>query len=180
MCDNANMLKVLLNTLYTILIIFLAALGLLLAATLIPFGNVEVKIVQSGSMEPAIEGGSIIAVKSADSYAVGDVITFGKDTKTQIPTTHRIVDSREENGQTVFTVKGDANDEPDPNPVYASSVIGKVWFSVPRVGYLLDFARKPLGFGLLVGIPALMLVVDEGEKIVREVMAMRRKKDEQT
>ena len=68
------------------------ALFLIVAILPIP-GNVELKIVQSGSMEPAILTGSIVVIKPSSAYEVGEVITFGSDTKTQVPTTHRDVSS---------------------------------------------------------------------------------------
>lgn len=127
-------------------------------------------------MEPNIKVGSLVLVVPAQSYRAGDVITFGKDTATQIPTTHRILSVREEGGQTFFTTKGDANEEQDPREVNASEVLGKVWFSVPFAGYVLDFARQPVGFALLIGVPAAMIVIDETINIFNEVMKMRRRK----
>src|SRR3989338_8215020 len=60
-------------------------------APLLPIkGNIEIKIVKSGSMEPAIKTGSIVVIKPASLYGVGDVITFGEDSRTTYPTTHRI------------------------------------------------------------------------------------------
>ena len=137
---------------------------------LIPIpGNYEVKIVQSGSMEPKIKTGSIVVIKPDDSYGVGDIITFGKDTRRDVPTTHRIVSDKVESGVFVYTTKGDANEDTDPHEVRKSEVIGKVVFSVPYVGYLLDFARKPIGFILLIVFPAGVVVFDEVMSIWREV-----------
>ena len=123
-------------------------------------GGMELKIVRSGSMEPAIETGALIAVREAATYQVGDVITFGADTATQIPTTHRIMEVEKNAGATTFVTQGDANENIDPTPVAASSVIGKVVYSAPKVGYIFDFARQPLGFLLLIGIPAGLIILD--------------------
>ncbi len=160
---------------YAVFIVVLVAVaGLFLVSLVRVPGNIEIKIVKSGSMEPAITTGSIVVVKSADSYAVGDVITFGEDTKRQIPTTHRIVSIEGEGESTEFTTKGDANEEIDPSPVAFREVIGRVAFDVPYAGYILDFARQPVGFLLLIGIPAGIIIVDESMRIVREVMYLRR------
>src|SRR3989344_8902632 len=149
----------------------------LLASTLLPIpGNFQVKVVKSGSMEPTIHTGSLVVIKPKESYAEGDVITFGKDTKTDVPTTHRIVASRAEGGVLIFTTKGDANEESDTKEVVQSEVVGKALFAVPYVGYLIDFARKPLGFALLIGIPALAVIGDEIAKIWREARRLREKK----
>jgi len=162
---------------YGLLIVFLLLITGLFGASLLPIpGNYEVKIVKSGSMEPAIKTGGIVIVKPSDTYVVGDVIMFGKDTAREIPTTHRIAEAREEALGRVFVTKGDANEEVDPQVVPESSVIGKVVFSAPYAGFVFDFARQPLGFVLLVGVPAAAIILDELWKIFDEVRNIRRRK----
>lgn len=166
-------MKSLLKIPYYILILGVMSTGLLLLTTLVPIpGNFSVKIVKSGSMEPAIKTGGIVVIRPSQSYGVRDVITFGKDTKTQIPTTHRIV----EVVGSSFITKGDANDTVDPALVKKSDVRGKVIFSLPYVGFILDFARKPLGFILLVGLPATLVILDEIVKIWKEIRRLRQNK----
>jgi signal peptidase len=149
----------------------------LLLGTMLPIpGNIEIKIVKSGSMEPAISTGSLVVVKPATTYRAGDIITFGKDTKNDIPTTHRIIEITSAGS---FLTKGDANEEADPNPVARQDVIGAVLLSVPGAGYVLDFARQPLGFLLLVAIPAGLVIIEEIFTIVREARRwMRRRRDD--
>ncbi len=170
-------MKNLLKVPYYALVGLVFMTGLLLLATLAPIpGNFSVKIVKSGSMEPTIKTGGIVVIRPTSQYGVGDVITFGKDTKTQIPTTHRIVEEKIENGQTLFTTKGDANDSVDPAPIKKSDIRGRVLFTLPYVGFILDFAKKPLGFVLIVGIPALLVIIDEIGNIWREFRKLRPKK----
>lgn len=173
-------MHILYNTLYVLVIGAIIAFGLLLVVGLVPIpGNIEVKIVQSGSMEPAISTGALTIIRPIANYAVGDVITFGPDTKTRVPTTHRIVASEVLNGTTYYTTKGDANEDPDPRQVAQSAVIGKVLFSIPYLGFLLDFAKKPIGFALLIGVPAAIIIFDEVGKIWNEVRATKRKEEEE-
>lgn len=161
--------------LYYAVIVLVVSLALLLSVSAIPIpGNYKVKIVQSGSMEPAITTGSIVLIRPASTYVVGDVITFGRDTRTEIPTTHRIVDVRTQSGVYVYKVKGDANDAPDINEVAHASVIGKVLFDIPYVGYVLDLAKKPVGFVLLVILPALFIIIDEVRSIWAEMKKRQR------
>lgn len=163
--------------LYGFFILLIVAVAGLFLTSLLPIpGKFEVKIVKSGSMEPAILTGAIVVVRPETSYAVGDVITFGEDTKRQIPTTHRIYSEEQKDGITYFTTKGDANEDPDPDPVKQNDVIGKVLFNVPYAGYILDFARQPVGFALLIGIPAGIIILDELGRIFKEILAIRRKK----
>lgn len=134
----------------------------------------EVRIVQSGSMEPAISTGSVVVIREQASYAVGDVVTFGADTLGSVPTTHRIIADVVTDGTLAFVTQGDANAEADPRPVAITDIRGAVLFSVPVLGYIIDFARQPLGFVLLVGVPAGLIVFDEVSKIV---VAIRRKEE---
>lgn len=170
-------MKVVFNIAYYLFVAGIVLIALLLLATTMPIpGNFKAKIVQSGSMEPAIRTGGLVIIIPASSYQVGDVITFGKDTKTQIPTTHRIIEVEDEGISQRFITKGDANEDADPTATRLSDVSGKVIFSVPYLGYVLDFAKKPLGFILLVGIPAGIVIVDEIMKIFHEVREIKRKK----
>lgn len=168
-------MNILYKSVYALFVLALVAVALLFLATMLPIpGNVEVKIVKSGSMEPAIPTGSIVVVKPATNYAVGDVITFGRDTKQEIPTTHRIVEVQ--GGGATYLTKGDANEEADPRTILKSDIIGSVFVHVPYVGYILDFARQPWGFTLMIGIPAALIILDELIRIVAEVQKMYRKR----
>ena len=170
--------NILFKGIYYIFLTAVFAMGILLVTSVIGIGGIQVKIVQSGSMEPAIPVGSIVVIKPSADYNAGDVITFGEDTREKVPTTHRIIDERIVSGEARYVTKGDANEERDAQEVRHREVIGKVLVSAPYVGFVLDFARKPLGFALLIGVPAAMIVVDEVSKIVTEVRRMRRKKHE--
>ena len=137
----------------------------------------EVRIVQSGSMEPAITTGSVILIQERERYHVGDIVTFGgDDAREQMPTTHRIVADGLQAGELVFTTQGDANDSPDTDATRPSDIHGAVMLSIPFLGYLLDFARQPLGFALLIGIPAGFIVFEEGNNIYR---ALRHRSDDE-
>ncbi len=132
-------------------------------------------IVQSGSMAPAIKMGSIVVVKPAEDYKIGDVITFGPCTKTKAPTTHRIYDIKVVEGKPYYITKGDANNAPDQREISKREVIGKVLFSVPYLGFAVDFAKKPLGFALIIIIPATIIIFDEIKKIFGEIKKIRQK-----
>ncbi len=176
-------MKVITTAISALLTLVLIAIAGIFLASLMPLpGAIEIKIVKSGSMEPAIMTGSLVVIKPdvttyGAKYNVGEVITFGPDTAREIPTTHRVVAiARDENNQFVYATKGDANEEQDPNPVPAADVIGEVVVAVPYAGYILDFAKKPLGFALLIGIPAAAIMIDEAAVVFKEFAKMRRRK----
>ena len=76
----------------------------------------------------------------------------------------------------MFTTKGDANEDNDTTEIKQNDVHGKVLFDVPFFGYIIDLARKPLGFAVLIILPAIIVIYDEGMKIFREIKKMRLKK----
>ena len=163
---------------YYTFITFIAVIAILLIVSVFPItGNYKLMIVQSGSMTPAIKMGGLVLVKPADEYKIGDVITFGPSTKTKAPTTHRIYDVRVIEGKISYITKGDANEDPDQNEVQERDILGKVLFSVPYVGYAVDFTKKPLGFGLIIIVPAAVIIFDEAKKIYEEVKKKKNKRE---
>ncbi|OHA79024.1 MAG: signal peptidase I [Candidatus Yonathbacteria bacterium RIFCSPLOWO2_01_FULL_43_27] len=156
-------------------------IALLLVVSFFPImGNYKIMIVQSGSMEPTIKTGSIVIVKPAPSYDVGDVITFGPTPRGKISTTHRIVAENIKNGLETYTTKGDSNDSVDLKGVLQKDVLGKVYLSVPFVGYALTAVKEPIGFLILIIVPALLILFDEGKKIFLELKKMKRGAEENT
>jgi len=160
---------------YYIFLAFIVAIALLLIVSVFPItGNYKLMIVQSGSMAPAIKMGGLVIVKPADDYKIGDVITFGPYTRTKAPTTHRIFDIKVQDGNPVYITKGDANNAPDQREISQREIVGKVLFSVPYFGYAVDFAKKPMGFALIIIVPAAIIIIDEIKKIYGEI---RKKKE---
>lgn len=153
-------------------LIVLGLIVLFIAPPLPVIGALDVKIVKSGSMEPSIMTGAVVVVQEASAYALQDVITF-TSASADIPTTHRIIGTEKVNGVEYFITKGDANEERDTNLVAPADILGKVVVDVPFVGFILDFARQPTGFALLVGVPALLIIIDEVTKIWREIRKRR-------
>jgi signal peptidase I len=165
-----------LKIIYNILVAFVVVVAVLLIVSMLPItGNVKVLTVLSGSMEPAIHTGAVVVVKPVSDYKIGEVITFGPYSKTKAPITHRINEIKIEGGQPVYITKGDANNAPDMTEIQKKDVVGKVLFSVPYVGYAVEFAKKPIGFALIIIIPALVIIIDEIIKIINE---LKKKKTE--
>ncbi|WP_099159096.1 signal peptidase I SipW [Virgibacillus ndiopensis] len=118
----------------------------------------QLKTVLSGSMEPDIQTGSIIAIKETDdqrNFQKGDVITFQSN---DMLITHRIIDVKN-NGQQYIT-QGDANDAPDMDPVLSDSIVGVYkGFTIPYVGYVMNFANSSEGAALLLVLPGACLLL---------------------
>lgn len=166
---------------YYIFIVVIAVIALLLIISIFPItGNYKMMVVQSGSMEPAIKMGSVVIVKPTDNYKIGEIITFGEVTRTKTPTTHRIHDIRVQEGTPIYITKGDANNAPDLKEVTAREIIGKVLFNVPYVGYAVEAAKKPIGFMLIIIVPAIIIIYDEIRKVFKETKKIRQKDKDKT
>jgi len=162
-------MKTAMNILYYGFIFAVCILGalLLLVQTNVLTGY-ELRIVQSGSMEPAIATGAIVLVQTQSEYEVNDVVTYRDAASSGIPTTHRIIEQGLQQGELVYTTKGDANEAADPQALSSEDIIGKVQFSVPYLGFVLDFARQPLGFILLIVLPGLLIAFEEVSNLWKE------------
>lgn len=168
-----------LKIIYYIVIVFIVLVALLLIVSILPItGNYKVLTVISGSMEPAIKMGSVVVVRPVDDYKIGDVITFGPYSKTKAPTTHRIYDIKVVEGQPIYITKGDVNNAPDAREVQKKDVLGKVLFSVPYLGFAVDFAKKPVGFVLIIAVPAALIIFDELKKIYGEIKKKKTAKNQ--
>ncbi len=128
-------------------------------------GGFKSLVVLSGSMEPSIKTGSVVVTKPAESYSVGDVVTINKKLGEVDHVTHRIV---EKEGRRVVT-KGDANDSPDNWQLTTGDIQGRVLFSVPYLGYAVNFAKSQRGFFLLVILPAILIILNEVWEIKKEL-----------
>ncbi len=127
------------------------------------FFGYQIKTVLSGSMEPGIHTGSIIALKPGGDmtrFQKGDVITFMSAENILI--THRIVnvEMNKTIGEASYTTKGDHNDGADSTPVSSTNVVGQyTGFTVPYVGYAMNFAVSKAGSVLLMIVPGLLLLL---------------------
>jgi signal peptidase len=170
-----KILSIVLNVVLT-LILFV---GFVILFSLLPIkNNIKILSVMSGSMEPTIKTGSLILIKPVDVYQVNDVITFvtpsGKDKKDY--TTHRL-DKINQSGQAeIYTTKGDANNATDGWLVYKKDIIGKCYFVIPFVGYLVGYAKTLPGLILLIVIPATIIIYEEFRKLSKEVSELKKRK----
>ena len=168
------MLKKVFQVLATLLlvVVVLACVGIFIA----PRFGWHLDIVYGGSMQPAMKLGSLAVIQPVQpqDVGVGDAITYSSTQSTTV-TTHRVIEVIDNGGILSFRTKGDANEDPDAYTVPAENVVGRVWLSVPYVGYAMDFVKKPLGFGLLIGIPAAIIIGMELKNIATAGKDMRKK-----
>ena len=103
-------------------------------------------VVLSGSMESKISVGDLVFVKSIDvnKLKANDIIAFRDNDN--LVTTHRIVDEVEINNQRCFKTKGDSNNTEDVGTVCKEQIEGKYQGKIAKVGNIIMFIQKPLGF----------------------------------
>jgi len=90
--------------------------------------GVSLYYVLTGSMKPTAEKGDIVLTVPVRKVKIGDILSFKKD---GVVITHRVVEIREEFGETYFLTKGDSNKFNDPYPIPGKELLGKVIFVVP-------------------------------------------------
>lgn len=165
-----------------IFLAFMIAVAVIIIISAFPIkGNIQIKTVLSGSMEPEIKTGSIVVIKPFNSYKEGDIITFKSDFRefssgARIPVTHRIFKVRQSASGVSYITKGDANKDPDDKEINHNGVIGKVLFSAPYIGYVVKTAQKPYGFLALILIPAGIIIFDQVKVVLSEIKKMRMNK----
>jgi len=134
-------------------------------------------VVESGSMEPNIKTASVVMVRPEKFYLPGDVITFRANGNKDTIVTHRIHEkSITETGATVYSTKGDANEDIDLWEVSDTQILGKTTFTVPFLGYAVEFAKTPKGFIALIIIPATIIVYEELKFLFSETRSALKKK----
>lgn len=123
-----------------------------------PFFGWRGEVVISGSMEPAIQTGSVVIVHPIvpDTIQKGDIIMYYSPDRTGL-ITHRVVDVKSE-PTLRFITRGDANNNSDINPVVPGQIVGIVAFTIPYLGLLTQFIKTPLGFTLFFLVPAVILI----------------------
>lgn len=122
----------------------------------------QLKTVLSGSMEPAFQTGSVIAVKPLSSeerksLKKDDVITFQASEEKLI--THRVIGVSSSGDHVMYETKGDNNKTADMEPVLSENVRAVyTGFTIPYVGYFIDFAQSKEGSAILLIGPGLLLL----------------------
>ena len=96
--------------------------------------------VLSGSMEPEFYPGDMVITKHKNKTDINlnDIVTF-RD-KDGVIITHRIIEETPKG----YITKGDNNNVEDADIITENNIIGEVKFSIPKVGYIMDFLSKPM------------------------------------
>lgn len=128
----------------------------------------------SPSMTPNINVYDVVFTMKADinDLKKGDIITFYSVNPFfgGTPITHRIIEVLNNDDETKFVVKGDANQKEDEERVLSKNVLGKVLFKIPQLGRIQFFLASKGGWIIGIMIPALAVISYDIFKILRLIL----------
>ncbi len=120
------------------LLVLVAAIGV--AVIVVPAVTHSVPLtVLTSSMEPTLPPGTLVVDRTADpaEIRIGDVVTYQPQSGNPMVITHRVIAiTHSAGGELSFTVQGDNNSAPDAAPVRPVQIQGRVWYSVPWIGWV--------------------------------------------
>ena len=182
-----KIVKIATNLFYGLFIAAIVVFGAAVALSVFgKAGTYQLFVVQSGSMRPNIDIGSVLLVQPASqvkkiaspvpapTFNKGDIVTYLSGDN---PITHRVVGVEESDNQITYETKGDANRTPDQGKVAENQILGKVILMVPFVGHAVNFAKTQMGYIFLIVVPITLIIYSEILAIISEtkkILARRR------
>jgi signal peptidase I len=159
-----------------VILFLILIVGIMIGYTLLPIkDNYKILVVTSGSMEPDIKTGSLAVIKPSNEYSVGDIISFSRANSSEKKdlTTHRITEIVEDEGEIYYRTKGDANEAEDRNLISKDQIVGRYYFSIALLGYLIKYLKTLPGLVLIIIIPATIIIYEEIKKIRQEAKKIK-------
>lgn len=120
-----------------------------------PFGF-GAAVVLSGSMEPEMSVGDLVIVREKEEYQKEDIVVFQE---ASILVVHRII----ELNANELTTKGDANNIAD-SPISVSDIKGKVIFTLPFVGFVVEWLKTPIGIVATLALSIYLIIASNQEE----------------
>lgn len=141
------------------LVALVIVLGLPVLPRLFGYG---IFTVRSASMAQTAPVGSLVVARplAVGEVRVGDVVLVGRtDVPGALPVLHRVVSLSRRTGELVVITQGDSNAAPDPTPYLLRGTTMTPVLTVPHAGRLLTAARTPIGWTVLIALPATALLL---------------------
>ena len=113
----------------------------------------------SGSMEPDIQINDVVVIKEGPQNEInkGDIITFDVKGET---ITHRITNIEvDENGELIYTTKGDANNIEDETKITFEDIEGKYIGKIPKVGKIIMALKSKTTVFIILAILILLYFI---------------------
>ena len=147
--------------------------------------GISVFNIVSESMEPTINVNDLIVIKKSEGEEIkkGDIITYKKKDGTIV--SHRVVRIKKENGQNVYTTKGDNNNVEDEEKIKQNQVHGRYLFKISGAGNFVEELQKNNGLISVALILIIFVILKNGKdkkketrKRIREKYDIKKKRDE--
>jgi signal peptidase len=120
--------------------VLLALLARAVAVIILPAATRATPLtVLTSSMEPTLPPGTLIVTRPVEpaDVRIGDVVTYQIRSGDPTVVTHRVIAvGKTSGGEYSFTFKGDNSAQPDPDPVREVQLQGRLWYSVPLIGWV--------------------------------------------
>ena len=131
--------------------------------------------VLTNSMAPGLPPGTLVVVAPVDpaDLRIGSVATYQVQSGRPGVITHRIIEiSTLSTGERSFVFQGDNNTAADPTPILAEQIQGRVWYSLPLLGFVNTAVSDARGW--LVPAGAALLFAYCGYMVTTGLVAVRR------
>ncbi len=132
--------------------------------------------VVTDSMAPTLNRGDVVFVKQTEFGTLneGDIVTVQFADGSGF-FTHKIVSIDYFAG--AIRTKGDANQSEDPQPSMSEQIMGRLWYSVPYLGYL-SIAFNEMNIVTISVILAVVLIIITGASVLVSKVGKRGGKNE--
>ena len=132
----------------------------------------QVMSIQTGSMVPTFRPGDGLIVRpvNPNNLQVGEVISYHSLAENTVVISHRLRGIDPASGWLI--TQGDALSQPDPT-FPPRLVVGQATAVVPYFGKVLTLMRQPLALGLLIYLPACLIVINETRRLSRYLYPTR-------
>ncbi|MBD3758185.1 MULTISPECIES: signal peptidase I [unclassified Microbacterium] len=135
---RGGVLKLVLTSVAAALLAVIVGIGILVIVVPAVTGSTALTVLTS-SMSPALPAGTMVVVRPTDPADIepGMVMTYQLHSGEPDLVTHRVTQRlTSTEGEFLFITQGDANDNPDPDPVREVQVRGTVWYAIPYLGWV--------------------------------------------
>lgn len=158
--------------------LLLIVLGIAALVIVVPWVTNSVSLtVLTNSMAPTYPPGTLVIVQRVQpsEVRIGDAITYQIQPNVPEYITHRVIAiSRDTQGGVSFVTKGDNNGAADTAPVIADQVMGRVWYSLPWIGWLNNAVGGGGKTWLVIGL-AVLLFAYAGWQFIGSLFSRRGK-----
>ncbi len=141
---------------YIITVFLMLLMFIVVFLVVAPYFGWRIHTAIGDSMTPVLKSGGIVITQPVEpaDIKLGDIITYSRYDTLVV---HRVVEIIEDDSL-LFRTKGDANEEPDSHLVHDYDITGRVYLYIPILGQVVQFMKTPIGLGLFLLIPGLIII----------------------